>query len=190
MTGDPPKMGDYPSATAVFDVDSIGLVGVVSSLNRGTDIGGKTINGPTAFLIGVGANPGAVNLDHEIARLEAKVRAGAEFAITQPVFDVRKLEVFLEAVSGLGIPVIAGIWPLGSLRNAEFMNNEVPGASVPDGIMERMRTAQDRGPEEAREEGVRIARETLAAVKPLVRGVQISPPLGRYDLALRVLEGL
>ncbi len=190
VTGDPPKMGDYPSATAVFDVDSIGLVGVVSSLNRGTDIGGKTINGPTGFLIGVGANPGAVNPGHEISRLEAKVRAGAEFVITQPVFDVRKLEDFLDAVSSLQIPVIAGLWPLVSLRNAEFMNNEVPGASVPDGIMDRMRRAQDRGPEEAREEGVRIARETLAAIKPLVRGVQISPPLGRYDLALRVLEGL
>ncbi len=190
VTGDPPKMGDYPSATAVFDVDSIGLVGVVDSLNRGTDIGGKTINGPTGFLIGVGANPGAVNPGHEISRLEAKVRAGAEFVITQPVFDVRKLEDFLGAVSGLHVPVIAGLWPLVSLRNAEFMNNEVPGASVPDGIMDRMRRAQDRGPEEAREEGVRIARETLAAIKPLVRGVQISPPLGRYDLALRVLEGL
>lgn len=190
VTGDPPKMGDYPSATAVFDVDSIGLVGVVSSLNRGTDIGGKTINGPTGFVIGVGANPGAVNPEHEISRLEAKVRAGAEFVITQPVFDVRTLEVFLEAVSGLHVPVIAGLWPLVSLRNAEFMNNEVPGASVPERIMERMRKAQERGPEEAREEGVRIAREILAAVKPLVRGVQISPPLGRYDLALRVLEGL
>ncbi len=190
VTGDPPKMGDYPSATAVFDVDSVGLVGVVSSLNRGTDIGGKTINGPTGFLVGVGANPGAADPGHEISRLEAKVRAGAEFVITQPVFDLRKLEEFLEAVSGLHVPVIAGLWPLVSLRNAEFMNNEVPGASVPDGIMERMRRAQERGPEEARDEGVRIARETLAAVKPLVRGVQISPPLGRYDLALRVLEGL
>ena len=190
VTGDPPKMGDYPSATAVFDVDSIGLVGVVSSLNRGRDIGGKTINGPTGFLIGVGANPGAVNPGHELSRLEAKVRAGAEFVITQPVFDVRKLEEFLAAVSGFQVPVIAGLWPLSSLRNAEFMNNEVPGASVPDGIMDRMRKAQDRGAEEAREEGVRIARETLAAIKPLVRGIQISPPLGRYDLALRVVEGL
>ena len=189
VTGDPPKMGDYPSATAVFDVDSIGLVGVVSSLNRGTDIGGRTINGPTGFLIGVGGNPGAVNPEHELSRLEAKVRAGAEFVITQPVFDVRKLEEFLAAVSGFRVPVIAGLWPLVSLRNAEFMHNEVPGASVPDAIMERMRKAQDRGPEEAREEGVLVARETLAAVRPLVQGVQISPPLGRYDLALRVLEG-
>jgi methionine synthase / methylenetetrahydrofolate reductase(NADPH) len=190
VTGDPPKMGDYPNATPVFDVDSIGLVGVVSSLNRGTDIGGKTINGPTGFLIGVGANPGAVNPEHELSRLEAKVRAGAEFVITQPVFDVRKLEEFLNAVSDLHVPVIAGLWTLVSLRNAEFMNNEVPGASVPDWIMDRMRKAQDRGPETAREEGVRIARETLAAFKPLVRGVQIGLPLGRYDLALRVLEGL
>jgi homocysteine S-methyltransferase len=190
VTGDPPKMGDYPSATAVFDVDSIGLTGVVSALNRGTDIGGRTINGPTGFLIGVGGNPGAVNLEHELSRLEAKVRAGAEFVITQPVFDVRKLEKFLAAVSGFRVPVIAGLWPLVSLRNAEFMHNEVPGASVPDAIMERMRKAQAQGPDAAREEGVLIARETLTAVKPLVQGVQISPPLGRYDLALRVLERL
>ena len=190
VTGDPPKMGDCPSATAVFDLDSIGLTAVVGALNRGIDIGGRPIQGPTGFLVGVGANPGAADLGRELARLEAKFQAGAEFVITQPVFDVRKLEEFLFAAAAWPIPIIAGLWPLSSLRNAEFMNNEVPGASVPDAIMERMRAAQNRGPEEARAEGVRIARETLSAILPLVRGIQISPPAGRYDLVLQVLEGL
>ena len=177
ITGDPPKLGDYPDATAVFDVDSIGLTHVVSALNKGIDIAGKRMDGATDFLIGVGANPGAVNLELELSRFEAKVKAGAEFAITQPVFDVSLLENFLARTAYLGIPVIAGVWPLMSLRNAEFMRNEVPGAWVPDEIMERMRQAQEQGPEAAREEGVRIARETLQGVKNLVRGVQLSPPL-------------
>jgi homocysteine S-methyltransferase len=188
ITGDPPKMGDYPDATAVFDVDSIGLTHVVSALNRGVDIGGKEMEGPTGFLIGVGANPCALNPDLEIARFEAKVRAGADFAITQPVFDVGKLEDFLSRIAGFRIPVIAGIWPFSSLRNAEFMRNEVPGVHVSDEVLERMRQAQEKGPEAAREEGVRIAREILTAIRGLVQGVQISPPLGRYDLALRVIE--
>ncbi|MHB8094046.1 MAG: bifunctional homocysteine S-methyltransferase/methylenetetrahydrofolate reductase [Candidatus Aminicenantales bacterium] len=190
VTGDPPKMGDYPDATAVFDVDSIGLATLVRSLNSGIDIGGKEMELPTGFLIGVGANPGAVNLDYELGRFKAKVAAGAEFAVTQPVFDVRLLRGFLSRIADFRIPVLAGIWPLTSLRNAEFMNNEVPGASVPDEIMDRMRKAQERGPEEAREEGVRIAAEVLESVKGLVQGVQISPPLGRIDLALRVLDAL
>jgi methionine synthase / methylenetetrahydrofolate reductase(NADPH) len=190
VTGDPPKMGDYPDATAVFDVDSIGLATLVRSLNSGIDIGGKEMELPTGFLIGVGANPGAVNLDYELGRFKAKVAAGAEFAVTQPVFDVRRLRGFLSRIADFRIPVLAGIWPLTSLRNAEFMNNEVPGASVPDEIMDRMRKAQERGPEEAREEGVRIAAEVLASVKGMVQGVQISPPLGRIDLALRVLDAL
>jgi len=188
ITGDPPKMGDYPDATAVFDVDSIGLTHVVSALNRGVDIGGKEMEGPTGFHIGVGANPCALNLDLEISRFEAKVRAGADFAVTQPVFDVGKLKDFLSRIAGFRIPLIAGIWPFSSLRNAEFMRNEVPGVHVPDEVLDRMRQAQERGPEAAREEGVRIAREILTAVRGLVQGVQISPPLGRYDLALRVIE--
>lgn len=188
VTGDPPKMGDYPDATAVFDVDSIGLTHVVSALNRGVDIGGKEMEGPTGFFIGVGANPCAINPDLEVARFEAKVRAGADFAITQPVFDVPKLEEFLSRIAGFRIPVIAGIWPFSSFRNAEFMRNEVPGVHVPDEVLERMRQAQEGGPEAAREEGVRIAREILAAIRGFVQGVQISPPLGRYDLALRVIE--
>jgi len=190
ITGDPPKMGDYPDATAVFDVDSIGLTHVVDGLNRGIDIGGKKLDMPTAFFIGVGANPGAINPEYEMKRFEAKIQAGAEFAITQPVFDLKILETFLRRIPSPRIPVLAGIWPLSSLRNAEFMNNEVPGASVPLEIMERMRKAQDRGPERAREEGIEIAREILATVKDLVQGVQISPPFGRTALALEVLGGI
>ncbi len=190
ITGDPPKLGDYPDATAIFDVDSIGLTNVVNFLNRGIDIGGRRLSTPTGFLIGVGANPGAINLDHEISRFQAKVEAGAEFAITQPVFDIEILESFLRRIGDCRIPILAGIWPLVSLRNAEFMHNEVPGASVPPEIMDRMRKAQDLGPERARQEGVAIAQETLKVVKAMVHGIQISPPLGRYDLALEVLEVL
>jgi homocysteine S-methyltransferase len=190
ITGDPPKLGDYPDATAVFDVDSIGLTNVVSSLNRGLDIGGKSLDKQTTFLIGVGANPGALNLDYEMSRFEWKVDAGAEFAITQPVFDVRLLENFLQRISHCRIPVLAGLWPLASLRNAEFMHNEVPGSRIPEEVMGRMRRAQEIGPERARQEGVAIAREVLKDIKGMVQGVQICPPLGRFDLALQVLEAL
>lgn len=188
ITGDPPKLGDYPDATAVFDVDSIGLTKVVSLLNKGIDIGGKRLAQSTSFFIGVGANPGAINLDYELSRFENKVEAGAEFAITQPVFDIRLLENFLKRIERYRIPILAGIWPLSSLRNAEFMHNEVPGASVPPEIMERMRKAQEMSPDRARQEGVNIARETLIKIKNIVQGVQISPPLGRYELALEVLK--
>jgi homocysteine S-methyltransferase len=190
ITGDPPKLGDYPDATAVFDVDSIGLTGFVNCLNCGFDIGGKKMDQPTSFLIGVGVNPGAIDLDNEIRRFERKVEAGAEFAITQPVFDIRLLERFLEKTRSCRIPLLAGLWPLWSLRNAEFMHNEVPGTSIPPEVMERMRRAQDQNPESARREGVKIARETLARIKGLVQGIQISPPLGKYDLALEVLQAL
>jgi len=190
VTGDPPKLGDYPDATAVFDVDSIGLTNVLSALNSGRDIGGRRLDRPTAFLIGVGANPAAVDLGYELSRFEWKVKAGAEFAITQPVFDVRVLKDFLEKIRHCRIPVLAGIWPLSSLRNAEFMHNEVPGVSVPDEVMERMRKAQDKGPEAARKEGLAIAQEILNAVKKLVQGVQISPASGRTDIALEILKVL
>ncbi|MGB8952427.1 MAG: bifunctional homocysteine S-methyltransferase/methylenetetrahydrofolate reductase [Candidatus Aminicenantales bacterium] len=190
ITGDPPKLGDYPDATAVFDVDSIGLTNVVNSLNTGMDIGGRRLDQPTGFLIGVGANPGAINLDYELSRFERKVEAGAEFAITQPVFDIRRLENFLKKVEHCRIPILAGLWPLWSLRNAEFMHNEVPGASVPRDIMERMRRAQEAGPERAREEGVVVAQEILRAIKGTVVGIQVSPPLGKYELVFRVMEAL
>ncbi|NIM58078.1 MAG: bifunctional homocysteine S-methyltransferase/methylenetetrahydrofolate reductase [Candidatus Aminicenantes bacterium] len=190
ITGDPPKLGDYPDATAVFDVDSIGLTNVVNSLNKGIDIGGKRLSEPTGFHIGVGANPGAINIDYEISRFEQKVEAGAEFAITQPVFDIKLLENFLKRIEHCRIPLLGGIWPLFSLRNAEFMHNEVPGCQVPRAIMDRMRDAQELGAERARKEGVAIAQEILGKIKNMIIGVQISPPLGKYELALEVLKVL
>ena len=190
ITGDPPKMGDYPDATPVFDVDSIGLTNVVNYLNHGLDIGGKKLAKPTGFHIGIGANPGAVNLDYEISRFEWKVEAGAEFAITQPVFDSELLKNFLQRIEHCRIPVLAGIWPLFSQRNAEFLHNEVPGGYIPPGIMERMRAAQDEGAESARNEGVSIAQEILLEIKDQVEGVQISPPLGKYEMVFEVLKAL
>jgi homocysteine S-methyltransferase len=187
ITGDPPKMGGYPDATAVFDVDAIGLVNIVRNLNRGLDIGGNPIGIGTGFAIGVGANPGVPNIDEEISRFEYKVEAGAEFAVTQPVFDLSLLENFLRKIEHCRIPVIAGIWPLVSARNAEFMKNELR-VSVPDSILERMTRAPS--PEAAREEGIAIAREMLVAVRGLVQGAQISAPQGRYSSAVDVLEAL
>src|SRR6266568_2067167 len=187
ITGDPPKMGGYPDATAVFDVDAIGLVNIVHNLNRGLDIGGNPIGTGTAFAIGVGANPGVPNIDEEIRRFEFKVEAGAEFAVTQPVFDLSLLENFLRRIEHFRIPVIAGIWPLVSARNAEFMKNELR-VSVPDSIIERMSRATS--PEAAREEGIAFAREMLVAVRGMVQGAQISAPQGRYSSAVDVLEAL
>ena len=187
ITGDPPKMGNYPDATAVFDVDSIGLVNIVHNLNRGMDLGGNPIGTGTSFVIGVGANPGLPNLDEEIKRFEYKVQAGAEYVVTQPVFDIRLLENFLKRIEHCRIPVVAGIWPLVSARNAEFMKNELR-VSVPDEILNRM--ARATTPELAREEGVAIAREMLRAVRDRVQGAQISAPLGRYASAIDVLEAL
>jgi homocysteine S-methyltransferase len=187
ITGDPPKMGNYPDATAVFDVDAIGLVNIVHNLNRGLDLGGNPIGAGTGFVIGVGANPGLSDLDEEVRRFEYKVSAGAEYAVTQPVFDIRLLENFLRRIEHCRIPVVAGIWPLVSVRNAEFMKNELR-VSVPDAILERMARAQT--PEGARAEGVAIAREMLVAVRHTVQGAQISAPLGRYSSAVDVLEAL
>src|SRR5271166_2973266 len=187
ITGDPPKMGNYPDATAVFDVDAIGLVNIVHSLNRGLDLGGNPIGTGTGFVIGVGANPGITDLDEEVRRFEFKVEAGADYAVTQPVFDLRLLENFLRRIEHCRIPVVAGIWPLVSVRNAEFMKNELR-VSVPDSILERMAKAQT--PEGARAEGVAIAREMLLAVRHTVQGAQISAPQGRYSSAVDVLEAL
>jgi len=187
ITGDPPKMGSYPDATAVFDVDAIGLVNIVRNLNRGLDVGNNPIGTGTGFVIGVGANPGVPNLDEEIRRFEFKVDAGAEFAVTQPVFDLSLLENFLRRIEHCRIPVIAGIWPLVSARNAEFMKNELR-VSVPDSILERMTRATN--PEAARAEGVAIAREMLVAVRGMVQGAQISAPQSRYSAAVDVLEAL
>ena len=183
ITGDPPRMGSYPDATAVFDVDSIGLANIVNNLNHGLDIGGNPMGSQTALLLGVGANPGAVNLDEEVERTRWKVEAGAEFIVTQPVFEVGLLERFLKRIEGFKIPLIAGIWPLTSLKNAEFMVNELR-VPVPDEFMERMRTADS--PEKARAEGVEIAQEMVRRVRPLVDGVQLSAPFGRYSMAIEV----
>ncbi len=187
ITGDPPKMGNYPDATAVFDVDAIGLVNIVHNLNRGLDLGGNPIGTGTGFVIGVGANPGLTDMDEEIRRFEYKVEAGAEYAVTQPVFDLRLLENFLKRIEHCRIPVVAGIWPLVSVRNAEFMKNELR-VSVPDAILERMARAQT--PELARAEGVAIAREMLLAARQMAQGAQISAPQGRYSSAVDVLEAL
>ena len=187
LTGDPPKLGNYPDATAVFDVDAIGLVNIVRRLNHGLDIGGNAIGASTGFTIACAANPGVPDIDNEIRRFAYKVEAGAEYAITQPVFDLRLLEVFLKRIEGFRIPVIAGIWPLTSLRNAEFMKNDLR-VSVPDSILVRMQQAST--PELARTEGVRIAQEMLAAVRGLVQGVQVSAPLSRYALAADVIAGV
>jgi homocysteine S-methyltransferase len=187
ITGDPPKLGNYPDATAVFDVDAIGLVNIVHNLNRGLDIGGNNIGGATSFVIGVGANPGSPNLEEEIRRFEYKVEAGAEYAVTQPVFDVTLLENFLQRIEHCRIPVLAGIWPLTSLRNAEFMKNELR-VSIPDSIIARMGAAGT--PETARAEGVAIAREMLNRVRDFVQGVQMSAPFGKYSAAMDVLEVL
>jgi len=188
ITGDPPKMGPYPEATAVFDIDSIGLVNMVNRLNNGLDIGGNPIGGPTSFYIGVGVNPSAVDLDYELRRFEWKVEAGAEFAITQPTFDVRQLESFLRRIEGCRIPIIAGIWPLVSYRNAEFLANEVPGVVVPESVLERMHRVSDK--DAAREEGLAIARETLQEIRHMVQGVQVSAPFGRVQYALDVFSVL
>jgi homocysteine S-methyltransferase len=190
ITGDPPKMGPYPEATAVFDIDSIGLTNMANLMNHGLDLGSNPFGEPTCFTIGVGVNPGHLDLDYELRRLDWKVKAGAEYAITQPVFDVAQLETFLGRIEEMKLPIVAGIWPLLSYRNAQFMNNEVPGVSVPDEVMERMRVASETGKEFGLREGVTIARETLERIRESVVGVQVSAPLGRVDLALQVFEGL
>ncbi|MDH5476988.1 MAG: bifunctional homocysteine S-methyltransferase/methylenetetrahydrofolate reductase [Nitrospinota bacterium] len=183
ITGDPPKLGAYPNATAVYDVDAIGLVKMISNLNRGHDIVGNPIEGHTAIHIGVGCNPGAANLDEELRRFEKKVEAGAEFCMTQPVFDPQILFAFLDRIRQFKIPVMVGILPLASSRSAEFLHNEVPGMSVPDNIRQRMAEAGDG----AREVGVQIAREALEQTRSAVQGVYIMAPVGGARTALKVL---
>lgn len=190
ITGDPPKMGPYPDATAVFDIDAIGLTNMVNKLNHGLDIGNNPIGEPTAFSIGVGVNPGAVNMDEEMRRFEWKIEAGAEYAITQPVFDTQQLRDFLKRIEGWRIPIIAGIWPLVSFRNAEFLHNEVPGVQVTPEIMERMRIASATSKEAGRDEGLKIARESLVEVREFIQGVQVSAPFGNVKYALEVFSAL
>lgn len=187
ITGDPPKLGDYPDVTGVFDVDAIGLTQVATNLNHGRDIGGNIVNPPTALFLGVGANPAAVSPDQEFQRYAAKLAAGAEFAITQPIFDPEALFRFLDRLDTLPhrIPVIAGVWPLVSFKNAEFMRNEVPGVTVPDSVMERM--AHCKTKEEGIDAGIAIAQDICTAISGRVAGWQVSAPLGRLDIALKVL---
>jgi homocysteine S-methyltransferase len=188
VTGDPGRVGDYPDATAVFDVDSIGLTNVVARLNHGCDVGGQAIGAPTAFLIGVSVNPAASNLDQELRRFEYKVEAGAEFVVTRPIFDVRGFEPFMKRIESARLPVVAGVFPFESARNAEFMANEVPGVRVPDALLDRMRRAD--GQERAAQEGIAIAREIAAELRGAVQGVQVSTQSGDIESALAVLDGL
>jgi homocysteine S-methyltransferase len=188
ISGDPLLQGPYPDATAVFDIDSIGLSNVINGLNRGIDPGGNSIGAPTEFVQGVAANPGAVDQEREVERYRYKIEAGADFSVTQPIFEPEALERFIERVGSESIPVVAGIWPFLNLRNAEFLANEVPGVVVPDQIVERMRSAQESGADAALEEGVCIALEMIDAVRPLVQGFHLSAPSRRVDVALRVLR--
>ena len=189
LTGDPPKLGNYPDATAVFDVDAIGLTGIVRRLNQGIDIGGNPLGMSTGFTVAVAANPGVPDIEHELRRFARKAEAGAEYVITQPVFDLRLLETFLRRIDQYRLPVIAGIWPLTSLRNAEFMRNDLRVA-VPDAVMLRMARASEKTPEHARTEGVRIAQEMLAEARTMVQGVGASAPFGRYQTAVDALQAV
>jgi homocysteine S-methyltransferase len=189
ITGDPPKVGDYPEATAVYDLDVIGLLQMASNMNRGVDPAGKPLpGGQTSFLLATGLEPGAADLDKEIRRLEKKKAAGAELVMTQPIFQTELLEAVLRRIEHLALPVMVGVLPLVSYKNAEFLHNEVPGMQIPEEIRERMRKTP--GGEAARREGVKIAREMLFAVRDHVQGAYLMPPLGRYELALEVLDGL
>jgi homocysteine S-methyltransferase len=188
VTGDPGRVGDYPDATAVFDVDSIGLTNLVVRLNQGCDVGGQAIGTPTGFHAGVSVNPSAPNLDQELRRFEYKVAAGAEFVVTRPIFDLRGFERFLKRIEDARLPIVAGVFPFESARNADFIANEVPGVTVPDELLERMRRAS--GGEASAAEGIAIARATAQSLRGMVQGVQVSTQSGDIDAALTILDGL
>jgi len=188
VTGDPPRSGPYPESTAVFDIDSIGLVNLITQLNRGMDPGGSSLGTPTRFLVGVALNPGARDLDRELERLRWKVDAGADFVVTQPIFEADTLLPVLDRIADLQIPVIAGIWPLRSVRGAEFLANEVPGISLPDRVIDRMRAAVSDDPKAGTQEGLAIALEILDALRPHVQGIHVGTPEGELSEALKVLE--
>jgi len=185
VTGDPPKLGNYPYASAVFDADSIGMSKIQANLNKGIDIGGNSIGNKTEAVIGVGVDPNAIDINRELKRTIEKIEAGAEFIITQPIFDPESLLRFLEKIEGYKIPVIAGIWPLASYRNAEFMKNEVPGVIVPDSILSRMGAAKTK--EEQAEVGILIAKESIEVIRKYIAGIQVSAPLGNVNTAIKVL---
>ena len=187
ITGDPPKMGDFPDASAVYDLDSIGILKLATRLNHGVDPGGKLLGAATRFVLATGAEPAALNYERELTRLRLKKEAGAEIVMTQPVYDPAVLEKFLRDVEPLGLPVLVGLLPLASCRNAEFLHNEVPGMQVPESVRDRMRKAG--GGPAGRKEGVAIAREMLSAVRGRVAGAYVMPPLERYELALEVVDG-
>lgn len=188
ITGDPPKLGDYPSATAVFDVDAIGLTQIANLLNHGMDLAGNPIGAPTALHIGIGVNPGAVNMEEELKRFYYKVEAGGEYVMTQPVYDIRLFELFMNRIQDVKIPILIGILPLASAKNAEFLHNEVPGMSIPESIRKRMHAAGNG--DAGRKTGIEIAQEALLASKPFVQGTYIMPPFNKFDMALKVIEVL
>ena len=188
ITGDPPKLGDYPDATAVYDVDSIGLVRIMDQLNHGCDLAGKVIGPALGIHVGCGADPSKPDREKELSRLKEKVKAGAEYIMTQPVYDPKTLEAFIASVKHLKTPILVGILPLYSHKNAEFLHNEVPGMSIPEEIRERMRKAGSG--DDARDVGVKIAQEALIAAKDLAQGTYIMPPFNKVDLAVRVIEAL
>ena len=190
ITGDPPKMGPYPDASAVFDIDSVGLTNLVRKLNQGLDPSDNSLGSQTSFFIGVGVNHASVDPEYEIHHFEWKVDAGAEFVVTQPIFDVKQFLEFMDKIEHVRIPTVAAIWPLVSYRNAEFLNNEVPGVVVPESVLERMRLASERGKEEGMAEGLAIAREMIAELESHVQGVQVSAPFGKVDFALQVFDAL
>jgi homocysteine S-methyltransferase len=188
VTGDVRPVGDYPDATAVFDVDAVGLTNVVSRLNHGLDIGGQSLGGGTCFYVGVQVNPTADDLEAELRRFEHKVQAGAEFVLTRPIFDLAAFERVLPRLAEAGLPIVAGLWAFDSLLNAEYLANEVPGVRVPDSLLHRMRQTPDGGAAAA--EGVAIAHELCLALRERVQGVHVAMPTGRSDAALAVLEGV
>jgi len=188
ITGDPPKLGDYPDATAVYDVDSIGLIRIMDNLNHGADLAGNLMGPSLAIHVGCGADPSKPDMEKEVRRLEEKVKAGAEYIMTQPVYDPSTLERFLSLIKHLDVPLLVGILPLYSHKNAEFLHNEVPGMSIPDDTRERMRIAGSG--ERAQLEGVKIAQEATLAARELAQGVYIMPPFNKVELAVRVIEAL
>ncbi len=187
ITGDPPKLGEYPDATGVFDTDSVGMTRIQQRMNRGVDLGGNQLPQKTSAVTGVGLDPNALDQDREVERFFRKVEAGAEFAITQPVFDTDVLLRTLDRVESAGIPILAGIWPLASYRNAFFMKTEVPGVTVPDAIMERMERYEQK--EDQQSEGIAIAREIVERIQARMAGIQVSAPFGNIQIVSRVLNG-
>jgi homocysteine S-methyltransferase len=188
ITGDPSKLGDYPDATTVYDLDSVGLLRLVNLLNRATEPSGRRMKAGTGFVKGTGAEPGAADLSREVDRLFLKKEAGADFVMTQPVYDAEVMDRFLDRIRGLDLPILMGVLPLASFRNAEFLHHEVPGMTIPEPIRDRMRAAGSGAA--GREEGIRIAREALAAFRDRVQGVYVMPPFERYDTAVEVVAGL